>query len=102
MDVYFVSLFAHNLPIALIIFAALIFSRRKTLSITALRAAYVFLIGWLGGSILVFLMHLILGMAGTQVGDDPLDGLLAIIGILPIMYPSQTLFSQTKSSFCAT
>lgn len=102
MDVYFVSLFAHNLPIALIIFGALVFSRRKTLSITALRALYVFLIGWLGGSVLVFLMHLILGMTGNQVGNDPLDGLLALIGILPLMYTAQTRLSQVKSDVYVT
>ena len=102
MDVYFVSLFAHNFPIALIIFGTLFFSRRKALSITALRALFVFLIGWLGGSVVVFFIHLIIGMVRTQVGDNQLDGLLAIIGILPIMYTLQTWLSQTKSTFYAT
>jgi len=97
MEVSFVNLFGFNFGITLFGFAAVVFSRRKERSITALRAVYVFLIGWLGGSVVIFFIHLLFGMTGP-IGDNPIDAPLALLAMLPILYRSHTWLSQKRAN----
>jgi hypothetical protein len=97
MDLYFASLLAHNLPLALFVLAVTVFSRRKAFTLTPVRAVYVLLIGWIGGSLLHSITHLSFGMTGTLVGDRSEDAPLAILAILPVLYASHAWMSQSKN-----
>jgi hypothetical protein len=94
LHLYFASLFAFNLATALIVVACVVVVRRKQLSVTPIRGLLVFLIAWLGGSVFIFLIHLMFSMTGTLVGDRDIDGPLAMLVILPIVLMAHTRLSQ--------
>jgi hypothetical protein len=93
---YIAGLLAYNLASALVLFAIVGFSRRKERSVTPLRGVFVFLIAWLGGTILVFLIHLLFALGGTPVEGGQLETPIAILVILPVTYAAHMWLSQAK------
>jgi hypothetical protein len=93
---YFVVVLAYCLVFAFVLFAAVVFIRRDERSVTPIRGFAVFLIAWLGGSIAVYLMHLLFAAAGTQVAGGPLETPIAILTILPIVSLAHTWLSRAK------
>lgn len=96
LPVYFVGLLAHNLIFAFVLFAIVVFSRRKDRVVTPLRGLFVFLMAWLGGSVAVFLVHLLFTLSGTQVEGGQLETPIAILVILPIAYAAHNWLSRAK------
>ena len=93
---YITGLLAYNLASAFLLFAIVVFSRRKERLVTPLRGLFVFLIAWLGGTVLIFLVHLLFAVGGTQVEGGQLEMPIAILVILPIAYAAHTWLSQAK------
>ena len=96
MATYFGGLLAYNLFSAFLLSAIVVFSRRKERSVTPLRGLFVFLIAWLVGTALVFLVHLVFKLGGTRIEGGQLETPIAILVILPIAYGAHTWLSQAK------
>jgi hypothetical protein len=96
LSTYFLGVVAYCLAFALFLFAIVVFSRRKERSVTPIRGLCVFLVAWLGGSIAVFLIHLLFAAAGTPVEGGALETPIAILTILPIVYSAHSWLSQAK------
>ncbi len=93
---YFISVSAYCLAFALLLFAIVVFVRRKERLSTPSRGAAVFFIGWMGGSVAVFLVHLLFAVVGTQVANGPLEGPVAILTVLPIIYFAHARLSESR------
>jgi len=83
---YFLNTLAFNVAISVIIFAAVWASRRKGRELTFLRGTAVLLIGWVIGSILVLIVHLLFSIGGTELRDGPLEGPISILVVISVMY----------------
>ena len=93
---YFLGTLAFNLFTAFFMFAIIVFSRRKEREITPLKGTAVFLIGWLGGSILVFVFELLFALTGANVDGEQLKSGIAIIMILSVMYAAFSWLSKSR------
>jgi hypothetical protein len=91
---YITNLLVYNLAIAFMLFAIVVFSCRKERSVTPLRGLFVFLIAWLGGTVLVFVFHLLFAVGGTEVRGGQLEMPIAIVTILAIAYAAHGWLSQ--------
>ena len=86
MITYFLGLLAFNFAVALVMFAIIVYSRRKARSVTPLKGLAVFSIGWVAGSFLVLVVHLLFALGGTEVGGGPFETLVSIIVVLSVMH----------------
>lgn len=94
---YFVNTLAFNAAISVITFAAVLASGRKGSELTFLRGAAVLLIGWVIGSILVLIVHLLLSIGGTEVRDGPLEGSISILVMISVMYAVYSWLSKKRT-----
>lgn len=94
---YFLNTLAFNAAIAVITFAAVWVSRRKGRELTLLRGTAVLLIGWVIGSILVLIVHLLLSIGGTEIRDGPLEGSLSILVVISVMYAVYSWLSKKRT-----
>lgn len=94
---YFLSTLAFNAAISLITFAAVWASRRKKRELTFLRGTVVLLGGWVIGSILVFIVHLLLSIGGTEVRDGPLEGPISLLVTILVVYAAYGWLSKIRN-----
>ena len=83
---YFFNTLAFNVAISVITFAVVWVSRWKGRELTFLRGMTVLLVGWVIGSILVFILHLLFSIGGTEVRDGPLEAPISILVVISVMY----------------
>lgn len=93
---YFLNTLAFNVAISVIIFAAVWASKRKGRELTFLRGAAVLLIGWVIGSILVLIVHLLFSIGGTEVRDGPLEAPISILVVISVVYAAYSLLSKKR------
>ncbi len=94
---YVAGLLGFNFSVALIMFAIIIFSLRKKRAVTALKGFAIFAIGWLGGTFVVFVFHVLFRLAGTIVQAGQLEAPVSILVITPVMYAAFRKFSEAKT-----
>src|SRR6266487_2194327 len=87
---------AFNVPIAVITFAAVWASRRKKRELTFLRGTAVLLLGWVIGSILIFIVHLLFSISGIEVRDGSLEGPISILVMISVMYAVHARLSKKR------
>lgn len=93
---YFLGLLAFNFVFALAMFAIIVYSRRKEREVTPLRGLTIFSIGWLAGSLLVFVFHLLFALGGTEVQGGSFETPMSIIVILSVMYAAFGWLSEAR------
>ena len=93
---YLLGLLAFNFVFALVMFAIIVYSRRKEREVTPLRGLAIFSIGWLAGSILVFVFHLLFALSGTEVQGGPFETPVSIVVILSVMYAAFAWLSEAR------
>ncbi len=101
---YFLNTLAFNVAMSVITFAAVWASRRKGRELTFLRGTAVLLIGWIIGSILVFIVHLLFSIGGQRSttmssipGDGPLEGPISILVLILVMYAIHGWLSKKRA-----
>ena len=94
---YFLNTLAFNVAISVITFAAVWASRRKRRELTFLRGTAVLLIGWVIGSILVLIVHLLFSIGGTEVQGGPLETPISILVVISVMYAVFGLLSKKRT-----
>ena len=93
---YVLRLLAYNCGVAFLMFAIIVYARRKEREVTSLRGLAIFLIGWLVGSLLVFVVHLLFSLGGTEVRGGPLDSPVSFVIILSVMYATFGWLSEAR------
>jgi len=96
LTTYFLGLLAFNFVFALVMFAIIVYTRRKEREVTPLRGLAIFSIGWLAGSLLVFVFHLLFALGGTQVQGGPFETPASIVVILSVMYAVFEWLSEAR------
>ena len=94
---YFAEFLGYNLATSFIAFAIIYFSRRNKRELTLLRGLAVLLSGWLIGSRLVFVVHFLFALGGTEVQGGPLEGPVSMLMIILAMYAIFSWLSTRKS-----
>jgi hypothetical protein len=92
----FVETLAYSFVIAFMMFAIIVYSRRKERAITSLKGFLVFLLGWLGGAILAFVFELLFALSGANVDSEGLKSGISIIMILSATYAAFSWLSEKK------
>lgn len=87
---WFLGVLAFNVTASVIAFAIAFGSRRKEYPIGWLRGGMVFIAGWLAGSVIVFLLHMIMysvsGIVIPEMNSSSLEFILALGVLLPVMF----------------
>ena len=91
------GILAFNVSISVITFAVVWASRRKERELTFLRGTAVLLIGWVIGSILILLFHLLFSIGGTEVRDGPLESPISILLLISAMYAVFSWLSKKRT-----
>jgi hypothetical protein len=95
---YFLGLFAFNFVFALAMFAIIVYSRRKEREVTPLKGLAIFSIGWLAGSLLVFVFHLLFALGGTEVQGGPFEAPVSMVVVLSVMYAAFEWLSEARAA----
>ena len=96
---YFFGVLAFNITASVVSFGVAYFSHRNRRAISWLRGIAVLLIGWVLGSAIVFLVHLLLAPFGIRVeSTDILETAIAFIVLLPVMFFLYQLFSRALTA----
>lgn len=88
---------ASSFGVALVMFAIIAYSRRKERQVTPLRGLAIFSIGWLVGSLLVFVFLLLFSLTGTEVRGGQLETPVSIVLILSVMYAAFGWLSEARA-----
>ena len=94
---YVVRFLGVNSGVALVMFAIIVYSRRKEREVTPFRGLAIFLIGWLAGSLLVFVLHILCALGGTKVEGGSLEGAVSFVVILSVMYAGFGWLSEARA-----
>lgn len=88
LPVYFLGQLAFNITAALVTFGiAYWLCRRKNVVVPWARALAALLLGWVAGSAIVFMLHVLLAMLGLNLEQPP----IGIIVSLSVMYGTMYL-----------
>ena len=101
LTIVFLGVLAFNLATSVIIFTIIYFSRRKARTLLPLRAVAAFLGGWLGASLIVFVLHVLFALVGVTLKDSQLESPVSIIVTIATMYPLFTWLSTKRSGAAA-
>ena len=96
LTTYFLGLLAFNFVFAVVMFAIIVYSRRKEREVTPLRGLAIFSVGWLAGSFLVYVFHPLFALGGTEVQGGSLETPVSIVVILSVMYAAFGWLSQPR------
>ncbi len=94
---YFLYTLAFNVAISVIAFAAIWASMRKGRELTFLRGTAVLLIGWVIGSILILIVHLLFSIGGTALRDGPLESPISVLVVISVMYMVYGWLSEKRT-----
>ncbi len=101
---YFIGVLAFNVAAALAAFGIVFWSRRRELVLTPLRGLAVLGVGWLGGSLIVVVFHVLFTHAGFNYREGSLEFIVSLCVLSAVMYPlfswlcAKPSVSQTRSS----
>lgn len=85
--IYFLGILAYNIAASLFAFGVAFSLRRKQYPITWLRGGAVLLVGWLLGSVIVFLVNAALRFAGIVIEKTAgLEIILVLCVLFPVMF----------------
>ena len=94
---YFSITLLYNVGTAVITFAVVWASRRKKRQLTFLRGTAVLMLGWVIGSISVFIVHLLLSIGSIEVRDGPLEGPISLLVVLLVMFAVHAWLSKKRT-----
>jgi hypothetical protein len=83
---YFIGVLAYSVSVSLVSFGIAFFVRRKQYTITWLRSGVVLIVGWLLGSVILFLVQEAAKLSGIVVENTPLEIVIVWIVFLPVMF----------------
>jgi len=85
--IYFTGILAYNITASLVAFAVAFASRRKRYPIGWLRGAAVLILGWILGSGVVFVVHILSSLGGIEIEDTvPWETVIALGVLFPVMF----------------
>ena len=85
--IYFLGVLAYNIAPSFIAFGVAFYMRRKRYPITWSRGGAVLIVGWLLGSIVVFLVRVVAIWGGIGVENTPgLETAITLFVLLPVMF----------------
>lgn len=84
---YLIGVLAYNVAAALAAFGIVFWSRRRELVLTRARGLGVLLLGWLAGSVIVFVFDVLFAFGGINYREGTLEIIVSLLVQCAVMYP---------------